>query len=245
MTIKDLRTSPQFYARTCGVLYLYIIAAGIFAEIFVRSRLVVPQDAAATAANIMGNEFLFRIGFSGELLHLAFDVAVAVILYGLLRPVDRNIALLAAFMRLACDIVLAVASISHFAALRLLSDADYLQVFQPEQLHSFALLALKLHGDGYNISLVFFGFACLALGYLIFVSGYLPKIIGVLLTAAGVCYLFNSFALFLAPSIAGALFPALFVPIFVAELSLAVWLLVKGVSVAKWNERVIRSDQEG
>lgn len=245
MTIKDLRTSPQFYARTCGVLYLYIIVAGIFAEIFVRSRLVVPQDAAATATNIMGNELLFRIGFSGELLHLAFDVAVAVILYGLLRPVDRNIALLAAFMRLACDIVLAVASISHFAALRLLSDADYLKAFQPEQLHSFALLALKLHGDGYNISLVFFGFACLALGYLIFVSGYLPKIIGVFLSVAGVCYLFNSFALFLAPSFAGMLFPALFVPIFVAELSLAVWLLVKGVNVAKWNERVIRSGKEG
>ena len=91
---------PQHYARICGALYLYIIVAGIFAE-FVRSRLVVPADAAATASNIMANESLFRIGFSGELLHLAFDVAVAMILYALLRPVDRNVALLAAFMRLA------------------------------------------------------------------------------------------------------------------------------------------------
>ena len=100
MASSNLQTSPQFYARTCGVLYLYIIAAGTFA-MFVRSRLVVPADAATTATNIIDNELLFRIGFSGELLHLAFDVAVAVILYLLLRPVDRNVALLAAFMRLA------------------------------------------------------------------------------------------------------------------------------------------------
>ena len=227
---------PQHYARICGALYLYIIVAGIFAE-FVRSRLVVPADAAATASNIMANESLFRIGFSGELLHLAFDVAVATILYALLRPVDGNVALLAAFMRLACDIILAVASLSHFAALRLLADADYLKTFQPDQLYTLTLLALTMHGDGYAISLVFFGFACLSLGYLIFQSGYLPRTIGALMVVAGPCYLFSSFAHFLTPGFAATLFPALFVPIFVAELSLALWLLVKGVDAAKWEER--------
>jgi hypothetical protein len=236
MTERAFRVSPQHYARICGVLYLYIIVAGVFAEL-VRSRLVVPADAAATAGNIMANESLFRIGFSGELLHLAFDVAVATILYALLRPVDRNIALLAAFMRLACDIILAVASLSHFAALRLLADADYLKTFQPDQLQTLALLALRMHGDGYAISLVFFGFACLSLGYLIFKSGYLPRTLGALMAVAGACYLFNSFARFLAPAFGATLFPALFVPIFVAELSLALWLLVKGVDAAKWEER--------
>ena len=236
MTERAFKASPQHYARICGVLYLYIIVAGIFAEL-VRSRLVVPADAAATARNVMANESLFRIGFSGELLHLAFDVAVATILYALLRPVDRNVALLAAFMRLACDIILAVASLSHFAALRLLADADYLKTFQPDQLHTLTLLALKMHGDGYAISLVFFGFACLSLGYLIFKSGYLPRTIGALLAVAGACYLFNSFAHFLTPGFAATLFPALFVPIFVAELSLATWLLVKAVDAAKWEER--------
>lgn len=233
MTVQ-IRLSPQRYARTCGVLYLYIIVAGIFAELFVRSRLV-STDAAATANNIMANEAMFRIGASGELLHLACDVAVAVILYALLRPIDRNIALLAALMRFACDIVLAVASLSHFAALRLLDDADYLKAFQPDQLHTLALLAMKLHGDAYAISLVFFAFACLALGYLIFRSGYLPKTIGVLLAIAGTCYLVNSFAHFLDPAFAATLFPAIFVPIFIAELSLTLWLIVKGVDVAKWE----------
>jgi len=237
MTERTVTISPKGYARICGALYLYIIVAGIFAELFVRSRLVVSADAAATASRIMANESLFRLGFSGELLHLAFDVVVAVILYALLKPVDRTIALLAAFMRFACDIILAVASLSHFAALRLFADADYLGTFQPDQLHTLALLGLKLHGDGYAISLLFFSFACLSLGYLIFRSGFLPRTIGALMAIAGVCYLINSFSHFLAPVFATTLFPGLFVPIFVAELSLALWLIVKGVDVTKWNER--------
>lgn len=236
MTRETVAQSPQRYARTCGVLYLYIIVAGVFAELFVRSKLVVP-DAATTAGNILAHESLFRLGFSGELLHLAFDVVVAVILYALLRPVDRYVALLAAFMRLACDLVLAVASLSHFAALRLLENSDYLHTFAPEQLRSLALLALKLHGDGYAISLVFFAFACLSLGYLIYRSGYLPRLIGVLMAIAGVCYLVDSFAHFLDPAFAATLFPPIFVPIFVAEVSLTLWLIVKGVNVAKWEER--------
>jgi hypothetical protein len=198
---------------------------------------VVSADAAATARNILADESLFRLGFSAELLHLACDVAVAMILYALLRPVDRNVALLAAFMRLACDVILAISSLSHFAALRLLGDADYLQTFRPDQLHTLALLAMKLHGDGYAISLVFFGFACLALGYLIFRSSYLPRTLGVLLAIAGAGYLINSFAHFLNPALAARLFDAVFIPIFVAELSLALWLLVKGVDTAKWEAR--------
>jgi len=239
MTQQTAKMSPQLYARTCGVLYLYIFVAGSFAELFVRSKLVVSRDAAATAANIMSNESLFRLGFSGELLHLACDVAVAMILYALLRPVDRNIALLAALMRMTCDIVLAITSLSHFAALHLLGGADYLKVFQPDQLHSLALMAMKLHGDGYAISLVFFGFACLSLGYLIFRSGYLPRTIGVLLAIAGACYLVNSFAHFLSPATGAALFNAgILLPCFIAELSLTLWLIVKGVDVTKWEERV-------
>jgi hypothetical protein len=218
-------------------LYLYIIAAGSFAELFVRSKLVVSGNAAATAGNILAREGLFRLGFSGEFLHLAFDVAVAMILYALLRPVDRNIALLAAFMRLACDIVLAVAGLSQFAALRLLGGAEFLKAFTSEQLQALALLILGIHGDGYAVSLVFFAFACLALGYLIYRSGYLPRTIGVLMTIAGICYLVSSFVHFLAPAWDADLLAPLFVPIFFAELSLTLWLLVKGVDMAKWEAR--------
>ena len=241
MTTRTVETSPQLYARVAGVLYLYIIVAGTFAELFVRSQLVVSGDATATASNIISNESLFRIGFSGELLHLACDVVVAVILYALFRPVDRNISLLAAFMRMACDIILAVASLSHFVALKLLGDSDYMKAFQPDQLHTLALLAMKLHGDVYAISLVFFSFACLSLGYLIFRSSYFPRAIGVLLVIAGVCYFVQTFAHFLNPEFAATLFPAIFIPIFVAELSLTLWLIVKGINVPKYQERISAS----
>lgn len=227
----------QAYARTCGFLYLYIVFVGISAETFVRSRLVVPSDPGATAANILANETLFRLGFAGELLQLAFDVVIAVLLFVLLRPVHRNIALIAALMRLSCAIVLAVASISHFAALRLIEAPGYLEALQPEQLNGLAVLAMRLHGDAYGIALVFFGFACLALGYLIYRSGYLPKAIGALMAVAGLGYLVNSFGQFLAPVFAARLFPAILMPALVAELSLSLWLIIKGVDAAKWVER--------
>lgn len=227
---------PQRYARICGVLYLYIIVAGMFAELFVRSRLVT-SEAAATARNITAHEFLFRIGFAGEILHLAADVAVAMILYALFKSVDRNIALLAAFMRLASDIVLAVASIGHFVVLRLLGNAEYLKAFETGQLQSAALLALRLHGDAYAICLVFFGFACLSLAYLIFRSSYLPRTLGMLLAIAGASYLVNSFAHFLDPAFAATLLPGILIPPFAAELSLSVWLIVKGIDSSKWKER--------
>jgi hypothetical protein len=232
-----VHASPRALARICGALYLYIMIAGTFAELGVRSRLVVPGDAAATAANIGAHETLFRLGFSGELLHLACDVGVAVLLYALLRRVDRDVALLAAFMRLACDVVLAFASLSHFAALRLLAGGEYLKGFEPEQLQGLALLAMRLHGDGYAISLVFFAFACLALGHVVYRSGYLPRTLGAMLGIAGACYLVSSFTHFLAPTVGAKLFPALFVPIFIAEGSLTLWLLVKGVDVARWEAR--------
>jgi hypothetical protein len=236
MTERSVKFSPQLYARIGGALYLYIIAAGSFAE-GVRSNLVIPADAAATARNIIAHESLFRIGHAGELLHLACDVAVAMILYALLRPMDRNLALLAAFLRLASDVILGITEITSFAALRLLGNGEFLRAIPPDQRHSLALLAMKLHGDGYGICLVFFGFGCLPLGYLIVKAGFLPKILGVLIIGAGLAYLTNSFALLLDPALAAELFPGILVPAFIAEPSLALWLTVKGVNAAKWEAR--------
>ncbi len=242
MSESSVARWPQHYARLCGVFYLYIIVAGIFAELFVRTKLVIPADAGATARNILAHESLFRLGFSGEILHLSFDVMVAVILYALLRRVDRSIALLAAFMRLACDLILAVASMSHFAALKLLHGGSSLEAFSAEQLHSLALWVMNLHADAYAISLVFFGFACLALGHLLYHSGFLPKLLGLLLALAGLCYLFTSFAQFLDPPFAQTLFPVFFIPCFVGELAFAFWMLLKGVDLAKWRERTLGLD---
>jgi Domain of unknown function (DUF4386) len=222
--------APQLHARVAGLLYLYIIAAGTFAEVFVRGRLVVPSDPVATARNIVANELLFRRAFSAEFLHLACDVVVTAILYMLLRPVNGTIARITAWMRLACIIVLATVGVAQMAALRLVTSPGN------EQFSALASLAMQLHHDGYAVSLVFFGFGCLTAGYLIFRSTYLPRTIGVLMAIAGACYVVNSFGRFLDAAFVSALFPALFIPIFIAELALSVWLVVKGVHAGNWEK---------
>jgi hypothetical protein len=113
-----------------------------------------------------------------------------------------------------------------------LGHASYLRAFTPEQLHALAYLSNKLHTYGFNVSLIFFGFECLLLGYLIFKSQFLPKVLGILMQIAGVCYLTNSFALLLAPTLVSI---ASLIPAFVAELSFALWLLVRGINVQKWQ----------
>ena len=233
-------TTAQTYARIAGFLYLVIIVAGGFAELFARSELIVSGDAAATAENIVASEMLWRIAFSGEIVMLVCDVAVAVILYVLLRPIDSSLALLAAFFRLMHVAIYGITAITNIATLYLLETADYLTAFQPDQLYALAYLSIKLHGDGYAIALVFFAFHCLSLGYLLFRSGYFPKVLGVLMMIASVGYLTDSFAGFLAPSLGAMLFPATLVPAFVAETSLTLWLIVKGVDRTKWAERAAR-----
>lgn len=237
MTIQTMESSPQTYARIGGVLGLAIVALGIFAEGFVRGGIIVSGDASATAANIIASEQLFRLGFAGELIMLACDIAFALILYVLLRPVSQNLALLAAIFRLVLAAISGVNALNHIGALLILSGADYLSAFQPEQLNALAMLTLKIHTFGYHIALVFFGFHLLILGYLIVRSGYLPKLIGFMLMIAAFCYWTNSFANILDAEFAGRLFPFILLPSLIAEMSLTLWLLVMGVNIPKWEAR--------
>jgi hypothetical protein len=228
---------PQRYARAGGALYLFIIVAALFGESFVRGKLIVSGDAAATASNIMGSEFLFRAGLAGEMLTCVCDVALAMILYVLLKPVNRNLALLGAFFRLAFVAIYGVAKLFEIAALILLDNAKTLTALDPPQWYALAYALLKVHGYGYGASLLFFGFCCLCWGDLIRRSQYLPKIIGTLLFIAGLGYAVFSVAQMLAPAFAAEhLFPWLLLPGFFAELGLALWLLIKGVDAAKWQE---------
>ncbi len=227
----------RVYARVCGVLYLYIIVAALFAEAYVRGRLVV-SDAAATAANIRGHETLFRVGFTADLLNVTCDIAVVAILYMLLKPVNRNLALLGAFVRLAADAALSVALLTEFTGLRVLVDGDFLKGFDPQQVQALAMLMFKLHGYGYTIAMVFFGVGLIVSGYLIVRSGYFPRALGVVLIVAGAGYLIDCFSRFLAPPVAAVLFPWLLLPGFLAELALCGWLLVKGVDVPNWEAAV-------
>jgi len=227
---------PQVYARIGGVLYLIIIAAGIFADVVVRDRLVVPTDAAATAANIMGHEWMFRLGIVADLTTFVCAVPLTMILYVLLRPVNQRAALLMVMFNLVQDAVGGLNTLNTYRPLQLLRGAHYLKAFGPEQLQAMALLSLKAQSIGFGIALFFFAFSCMALGYLIFRCGFLPQGLGVLMALAGGCYLVNSVALILSPLLASMLFPSILVPAFVGELSFAAWLTVKGVNMPRWQE---------
>ncbi len=237
MTGRAVETSPQVYARIGGVLYLILILAGMFGVIFVRDKLIVSGDATATANNIIASPLLWRIGIAADLIMHVCDVPLMLVFYVLLRPVNRNLALLAVLFNLVQTAVLVANKLNLLAALFLLGSADYLKAFDPHQLHALSYLSLKLHDYGFGVGLIFFGCECLVVGYLIFRSGYLPRTIGVLMQIAGLCYLTNSFVLLLAPALAKMLYPAVLVPAFIGELSLCLWLLVKGVNVSKWEEK--------
>lgn len=235
---QTFERSPQKYVRVAGILYLAIILLGLYGEVFVRGKLVVFGDPLSTANAISSAKFLWRTGIVGDLLMHVLDIPVIVVLYLLLKPVSESLALFATFINLIQTAVLAANKLSLLVPLFLLGDADYLKTFSLEQLHTLSYLAIKLHGYGFGIGLIFFGVASLVRGYLIFNSAYIPKIFGLLMFAAGLSYLINSFALVLAPSIAAQLSPAILLPAFVGELSLTLWMIVKGVNLEKWRHRV-------
>ncbi len=235
MSSREAETSPQTYARTAGALYLIIIVFGVWSEVFVRSRLVVPGDPAATAGNILANEGLFRLSFAADSIMALSDVALAILLYALLRPVSRTLALMAAAFRLIQTAIVGVNLLNQHAALLILGSAGHLNAFDAGQLNALALLFLDTHSHGYDLGLLFFGVNSLIIGYLVFKAPYIPRLLGVLMAAAGLVYLTGSYLLFLAPDHAEAFQPAYGVCL-LAEAALCLWLLVRGINVKKWEE---------
>lgn len=238
MTSPAAKTSPQTYARIAGLLYLFIIVAAGFGELFVRDRLIQWGDAAATGKNILGSEQLFRVGLAGEMLTCVCDVALAMLLYVLLKPVSKHLSLLAAFFRLTFVGIYGVSKLFEIAALVALGSADTLEALSPPQLQDLAYVSLRVHSFGYGASLLFFGSCCILFGHLIHKSGYLPRLLGILLAIAGYGYIVFSVAQMVSPAFAARfLFPWIIPIAFVAESGLALWLVVKGVNLPKWNER--------
>jgi hypothetical protein len=218
-----------------------IIVLGIFSELFVRDQLVVSGNAAATAANIISSEPLWRIGIAAGIVMLISAVVLAIILYFLLRPVNRYIALLAVLFNGVSIAMEGLIKLELTRVLYLLGSANYLEAWPAGQLHAEAYQAVLLHGAGYNFSLVFFGFNCLCWGYLLIKSTYFPTWIGVLLVLCCLCYVVNSFTWLLAPSFAGNLFPFILVPCFIAELSFCLFLLIRGLNVPEWERHLHNS----
>jgi hypothetical protein len=240
ITNRAIDTSPRFQvsslARIAGFLYLIVIVAGAFAEIFVRGRLVVHGDAAATAHNILTHQLLYRSGFAAELFLCACNVPLIFIVYYLFKVVNKKVALMMAFFSLTGNAIESVSLLAHFAPLVLLGDGHYLKAFTAEQLQAAAYISLELFEYGFAICLAFFGLDIFSSAYLIIRSTFFPRIIGVLLAIEGVGYLINSFTLFLAPVLEARIFPY-FMVTGIAEVAFCLWLLVMGVNEQRWKEQ--------
>lgn len=235
MTTHTAQTSPLFYARLAGFLYLLVVPLGIFGSLYVPSRLIVSGDARTTANNLMASDLLFRLGIVSDLLAPLVLILVVLLLYKLLKPVDKTMAgLMVIFLLLGVPIAL-LSKANQFIALQLLSGMDYLTVFTTEQLQALALLFLRLHDRAGTIAAVFWGLWLFPMGYLVFKSGFFPRILGVLLMIACFGYLISSFATFLGYRVNVGIFAAL------GEILFILWLLIKGVNVEQWQKRVIES----
>ena len=234
MTTKQ--TSPLVYARVAGLLYILMVPLGIFGIMYIPSILFVPGDAATTANNIMASESLFRLSIISALLTQLDFILLVIVLYKLLKPVNKNRALLMVILVLVSVPIAMLNELNQFAALQILSGADYLTVFTTDQLHAQMMLFLGLHEDGIIIAQIFWGLWLFPLGFLIFKSGFLPKTLGVLLMIGCFGYLIDSFAIILFPRFTGI---AQFT--FIGELLLPLWLLIKGVNVEQWEKSALES----
>jgi len=193
-------TSPRKVARAAGLLYLLVIVFGMFAELYFGLTLVDPDDAATTADNIRTSEGLFRLGFVSGLLHHTCFLLVVLVLFKLFRPVDRNLAWLMLALGLSSIPIMMANMLNQFAALVLLSDADYLTAFTPDQLEALTMVFLDLHSHGYYIAGLFSGLFLLPLGWLVLKSHARPRFIGILLILGSVGYLTELLVSFVFPS---------------------------------------------
>ena len=232
--------SIQTYARTAGVVFLIAIVAGGFGEAYAPSQLVVVGNAAATAHNLVTSNVLFRVGFVAYLGEAITDVALTFLLYVLLRPVHANLALLAVLFRIMATATFAFAELFYFAPSLILSGDGYLKVFATDQLQALALLSMNVYSAGGNVFNVFYGIGSIIIGYLMFRSGYLPKVLAGLWFLSGFGFVIASLlSIFARAEAAFFLLPQI-----TAIVLLGFWLLIRGIDVKRWNEAAQAVDGE-
>ena len=230
-------------ARDAGVLYLVIFIVAPLAYFVARSSILVEDDAAATARNLIDNEGRFRFGLAAESVVFLVEIVLAALLYVILRPVSRTISLAAAFSRVAEAVVQAANLLPASLALLAVGGAGYFATFDQEQRNELVLLALDTNEFMILVWGLFFALHLLLIGYLVYRSDFFPRILGVLLGLASIGYFAESYGTILSPGasdVLGIVVVALAVP---GELAFALWLLIKGVNEEKWNERALEAER--
>jgi hypothetical protein len=231
-----LERSPAFYARVAGFIYLFAMALAIFSQSFVLGGIIVSGNAAATASNILASEGLFRLGIAVDVITSVSDVVIGWAFYQLLKSVDKSLALLGAFLRIANAAILAFTTLNGLITLRLLSGVGYLQVFETNQLQSLASLYLNARGVGFYIGFVFLGLGSTIFAYLLFKSRLVPRVLPAWGVFSSLLLASGSLAVILFPWFAANASMAYMVPMFFYEVPLGLWFIVKGVKAPTVGE---------
>ncbi len=219
-------------ARLAGALYFIYIVIHVLANVIGRSNMIVFGDAAATAQNIMTLAWQFRIGYVTDLISAVLFLLTAWVLYVLLKSVNQNLALLFLLLNLGGVAVECVSDLFLVASQLVLSGADYLKVFQLDQLQALAMLSLYVYKNGSTIAQIFFGAWLFPLGYLVYKSGFLPRILGIVLMIHCCTWLMTFLQFFLFPGFDGITYVSY--PLgFIAEFGLTLWLVIMGVKEQK------------
>jgi hypothetical protein len=230
MTISTIDASQRKAATVVGLCYLLALPPAIFAEFYVRTHLIAFGDAAQTARTIMAQERLFRLGTAGNLTVFTLDVVLIIALYVVLMPVNRTLALLATGWGLIETATLVVVTLSDFDVLRILSGADYLHAFEANRLQALARLSLSAHADAYNVGLVLAGLRSTAFCYLWFRSRLIPRALAAWGMAASFLMGASAFSFVIFPELSRFIPVEIYgAPIFFFELTMGVWLLLKGL----------------
>lgn len=229
-----LTEHPKRLAHFAGLFYLIIIVCGIGVEFFIRGPIIVGGHPDATAVNLLASEGLFRFGILAETVMAFADIGVTVAFLVLLLPVSRVLALAAFTFHLTQTAILGAGLVTSFAALAMLTGDVTTAAFDAGQRDALAYFFFDLHGHGYSLALFFFGMNCIVLGTLIIRATFLPSLIGALMIAAGASYLITSAVRFIAPDAYGTVMPLLLICL-LSELSIALWLTIRGLNAEKWR----------
>jgi hypothetical protein len=238
MTNLFAEISPSTRGRILAALYLFVIAAGITAQIFIADGLIVGDDAARTAANIVENRSLYRLGYTIFMLEMVAQIAVTALYYDLLKPVNRSVARLSAIIGLTGAGIKTMARLFYYAPLILLAGTSYFAAFEPAQLNALSLALIKINNQGAAIALIFFGFETLLRGWLLFKSEFLPRFLGVLSMIGGLGWL-----TYLWPPLGSQAFTGVALIAIIGVVATSGWLFIRGVDDVKWKERAALAAQ--
>ena len=235
MTNSAIDESERKAARVAGITLLFAIAIVVLANYGIAFRLIVPGDAAGTARNIIAHETLFRINIASNLIYVMNVAVLLAALYVVLKPVNRGLALFAAFCRLVYALMWSVTALNMLGALRLLGDSAYLSVFEADQLRTLARLHISI--DAYYVGLPFWGLASTVCSYLWFRSRYIPRALAAFGMIASVWCVVCAFAFIVFPRFEATVNAYWFdMPLVILETALGFWLLFKGLSPSATTE---------